>query len=98
MSVFLVDGKMITEKNDIREMWAEHFEELGAPSTNTNFDSAFLDRVSASFQEFVMSCKNDPFGELNDPFTYEEVANVCSKQKPGVSGDYEHVGFAGPVL
>ena len=69
--------------------------------TNTNFDSAFLDRVSASVQEFVMSCKNDPCGDLNELLTYEEVANVCSKLKPRVSGvfiDYEHVRFAGRVL
>ena len=48
-----------------------------------------------------MSCKNDPFGDLNDPLTYEEVANVCSKLKPGDSGvliDNEHVRVAGPVL
>ena len=80
-------------------MW--HFEKLGTPSTNTNFDSEFLDRVSASVQEFMTSCKNDPFGDLNDPLRYEEVANVCSKLKPGVSGvviDYENVRFAGPVL
>ena len=57
MSAFLIDGKMITDKNDIREMWAEHFEKLGTPSTNTNFDSVFLDRVSASVQEFMTSCK-----------------------------------------
>ena len=101
MSAFLIDGKMITDKNDIREMWAEHFEKLGTPSTNTNFDSVFFDRVSASVQEFMTSCKNDPFGDLNDPLRYKEVANVCSKLKPGVSGvviDYEHVRFAGPVL
>ena len=100
MSAFLIDGKMITDKNDIREMWAEHFEKLGTPSTNTNFDSVFLDRVSASVQEFMTSCKNDPFGDLNDPLRYEEVANVCSKLKPRVSGVviyYEHVRFAGPV-
>ena len=39
MSAFLVDGKMITDKNDIREIWVEHFKKLGTPSTNTNFDS-----------------------------------------------------------
>ena len=64
MSAFLIDGKMITDKNDIREMWAENFEKLGTRR-------------------------------------YEEVANVCSELKPGVSGvviDYEHVRFAGPVL
>ena len=101
MSAFLIDGKMITDKNDIREMWAEHFEKLGTPSTNTNFNSVFLDRVIASVQEFMTSCKNDSFGDLNDPLRYEEVANVCSKLKPGASGvvtDYEHVRFAGPVL
>ena len=49
----------------------------------------------------MTSCKNDSFGDLNDPLRYEEVVNVCSKLKPGVSGvvtDYEHVRFAGPVL
>ena len=51
MSAFLIDDKRITDKNDIREMWAEHFEKLGTPSTNTNVDSALLDRVSASVQE-----------------------------------------------
>ena len=61
----------------------------------------FLDRVGASVQELITSCKNDPFGDLNDPLRYEEVANVYSKLKLGVSGvvvDYEHVRFAGPVL
>ena len=60
----------------------------------------FLDRVSASVQEFVTSYKNDPFRDLNDPNTYEEVANVCSELKLGFSGvliDYEHVHFAQPV-
>ena len=57
MSAFLIAGKMITDKNDIREMWAEHFEKLGTPSTNTNFDSVFLDRVGASVQEFMQNIK-----------------------------------------
>ena len=44
----------------------------------------------------MTSCKNDPFGDFNESITYEEVANVCSKLKLGVSGvliDYEHVPF-----
>ena len=32
MSYFLVDGKFITDKKQIREMWAGHFEELRTPS------------------------------------------------------------------
>ena len=34
MSAFLVDGKMITDKTDILNMWADHFEILGRPSDN----------------------------------------------------------------
>ena len=38
-------------------------------------------------------------GALNEPLMYEEVADVCSGRKLGVSGfsiDYEHVRYAGP--
>ena len=38
---------------------------------------------------------------LNKPPVYEEVARVCSRLKPGVSGvliDYEHIRFGGPSL
>ena len=42
MSYFLVDGKFITGKKQIREMWAGHFEELGTPFENIQFDSDIL--------------------------------------------------------
>ena len=38
MSAFLVDGKMITDKTDILNMWADHFETLGTPSDNITYD------------------------------------------------------------
>ena len=37
----------------------------------------------------------------NEPLSYEEVADVCSRLKLGVSGvsiDYEHIRYAGPSL
>ena len=43
----LVDGKLITDKKQIREMWAGCVEELGTPSENTQFDNDFLTRVTA---------------------------------------------------
>ena len=48
MSSFLVGGKFITDKKLIREMWAGHFEELGTPSENIQFDSDFLTLVIAN--------------------------------------------------
>ena len=101
MSSFLVDGKLITDKKQIHEMWADHFGELGIPSENTQFDSDFLTCVTTTVQEIFTSCTDDPSRVLSGPLQYEEVARVCSQLKPGVCGvliDYEHLKFAGPDL
>ena len=101
MSSFLVDGKFITNKKQICEIWVGHFEELGTPSKNIQFDSDFLTHVTANVQEIFTSCTDDPSGVLSGPLQYEEVARVCSQLKPWVCGiliDYEHVKFAGPDL
>ena len=42
ISVFLIGGKLITDKNLIRNMCADHFDFLGKPSSNANFYSNFL--------------------------------------------------------
>ena len=92
----------MTDKNLIREMWADHFEELGTPSVNVNFDdSNILTYVTAGVAEIFKSCAQDPSGALCAPLEYDEVARVCSRLKPGTSGvliDYEHIGHAGPTL
>ena len=67
MSSFLVDCKLITDKKQIREIWADHFEELGSPSENTQFDSDFLIRVNTNVQEIFTSCTDDPSGVLSGP-------------------------------
>ena len=101
MSAFLVNGAFITEENDIRDMWADHFEVLVTPTFSLNFDNEFANLISTHVQNIFQNCINDPMGALNEPLTYDEVADVCSNLKPGVSGvslDYEHVGYAGPLL
>ena len=74
MSSFLVDGKFITDKKQIREMWAGRFEELGTPSENIQFDSDFLTLVTANLQEIFTSCTDDPSGVLSGRLQHEEVA------------------------
>ena len=81
-------------------MWADHFEALGIPSVNVNFDSNFLTCVTASVADTFKSCAEDPSGALCAPLEYDEVARVCSRLKPGTSGvliDYEN-SHAGPTL
>ena len=41
MSAFLVNGKLITDKNKIREMWTDHVEALGTPSDCVAFNNVF---------------------------------------------------------
>ena len=101
MSAFLVNGAFITEENDIRDMWQDHFEVLGTPTVSLNFDNEFANSISTHIQNIFQNCINDPTEALNELLTYEEVAGVCSNLKPGVSGvslDYEHVAYAGPPL
>ena len=48
-----------------------------------------------------MSFTDDPSGTLSESLKYEEVEDVCSKLKMGISGvdvDYEHIRYAGPPL
>ena len=101
MSAFLVNGKLITDKNKIREMWADQFEALGTPSDCVAFNNVFFSRVSERVKSIYQTCIDDPSGVLCEPLQYEEVAAICSKLKPGVSGviiDYKHIRFAGPTL
>ena len=101
MSAFLANGAFITEKNDIRDMWADQFEVLGTHTVSFNFDNEFANSISTHVQNIFQNCFNDPTGALKEPLTYEEAAGVCSNLKPGVSGvslDYEHADYAGSPL
>ena len=51
MSAFLVDGKIITDKTDILNMWPDHFETLGTPSDNITYDKSFFQKVSSPVEE-----------------------------------------------
>ena len=64
MNAFVIDGKLITDKNDIRDMWANHFEDLGKPSVSPSFDHEFSDRVATRVRTMFASCQNELPGTL----------------------------------
>ena len=41
MSAFLVNGNLLTDRNVVRDMWADHFKALGTPTENEYFDNVF---------------------------------------------------------
>ena len=43
MNAFLKDGKLIADKNYVRDMWANNFEDLGKPSVSPSFDHESTD-------------------------------------------------------
>ena len=96
MSAFLVNGNLLTDRNLIHDMYADHFEALGAPSENEYFDNACLNRVVLGVCEIFDSYTNNPFGVLCEPLDYDEVACICSKLKLGVTGLRTHTfcGFS----
>ena len=86
MSSFLVDGKMISDKNDILNKWADHFETLGTPSDNVTYDKSFFQKVSCRVKELFSILSVNLKGILSEPLSYEEVDNICDKLKQGVTG------------
>ena len=58
-------------------------------------------KINICVLNIFASCENEMPGTLNEPLQCQEVFDVCSKLKPGVSGvliDYEHIRFGGPIL
>ena len=101
MNAVLVDSNLLTDRNKIREMWADHFESLGTPSDSSNFDNEFCYCVTTRVHDILKTCVEDPPGALCKPLEYEEVAHVGSRLKQGVasiSTDHEHIRYAGLPL
>ena len=68
MGAFLVNDNL-TDKNLIREMWADYFEALGTSSENAHF----FDTVARGVQEIFLYCTNDCTGALSQPLEYEKL-------------------------
>ena len=81
MNPFLVNGELLTEKNKIRNMWADHFEALGSPSEIETFDKDFFIKVSDSVRESLFCFLTDPCGAMSEPLEYKEIVCVCPTLK-----------------
>ena len=96
-----VDGVVVSDEDELREVWAAHFRKLSESrvggvcglqelESTVNDDMA---RESLSNEECV----------LDVPFTFDEVSNVVRKLKRGKAGGYdgilaEHLIWGGDVI
>ena len=82
MSAFLVDGKMITDKTDILNMWADPVETLGTPSHDATYDKSFFQKVSCRVTElFSIFSGNLYLFKLYEKYFSE--CRTCSSIKTG---------------
>ena len=64
MIAFLVGGNLLTDRNKIREMWADRFESPDTPSNSSNFDNDFYHRVTTRVHDILKTCIENPSGAL----------------------------------
>ena len=57
-----MNGNLLTDRNLTRDTWADHFEALGTPSKNENFDNAFLSRVVSGVVRSLPFAQIAPLG------------------------------------
>ena len=55
MTTFLVDGKLVTDKKQICEIWTDHFEALGTPSVSVQYDNDFRTMLLPASKIFLPS-------------------------------------------
>ena len=79
-------------------MWSDHFESLGTPSVNDNFDNDSCAKVVNHVCDAFDSCMNNPSGDLCEPLVYEAVTSVCASLKAEISGvEIDYGTFVLPV-
>ena len=78
MSAFLVNESLITDINQIRNMWADHFEALGTPSESATYDNGFAAQVSAHVKKTFEACLDDPGVILNEPLMMKSLTSAPS--------------------
>ena len=94
MTAFLIDGKIIMDKKQILDMWADNFEALSTPSVSARNDNYFCTRIATSVKDIFTPCIEDRSEVLNEPLQYDEVECVCSQLKPGLKS----VGFVSSTV
>ena len=98
-----VDGRTITDRPGLLRAWANHFEALGTPSDNPNFDSTHKDRITRTrecISDFISLSK--PYESAN-PVSPDEVQKAINRLNTNKAADSrgltaEHLKLAIPHI
>lgn len=98
-----VDGKVVTDSEQLLLIWKKHYEDLYTPKEAAHYDDSFKESVQQKLKEYVdvsLSCTDDV---LDEPFMFDEVQEICLQLPNNKTGGldglvYEHVKYGGEEL
>ena len=98
-----IDGKVISDLDELRERWRMHYSDPYTPKHNPKFDNEFAAHIEHCIKTYEVKSHNASHDILDDPFNADEVAAICrnlpNNKSSGPDGlTYEHVKFGGPAL
>ena len=100
-SHFILNGGVVSSDNDIMEMWASHFENLGKPSAEPHYDG-FKEYIDGEVKHILQECLNSS-SCIEGTFGFEKVKKACLSLPCNKAGGIdhtvcEHLKFGGKQL
>jgi hypothetical protein len=88
-SVLRVNGQLITDPDQVLEVWAEHYEQLGTPLQVPHFNDEYKKNVEYEVDTIQMVLSR--LDMKSEPFTTEETINAIKKLNNNKASDSEGV-------
>ena len=98
-NVLQMDGSMLTTPQEILQGWATHFESLGTPKQNSNYDHSFLQQAIME----VCSSSENASQQYVKPASLAEIQNAIKNLNNNKAPDHlgltaEHLKYGGKNL
>lgn len=101
--VRLENGQLLTDVNDIKASWVEHYKCVFEPSEHESFDADMYDHVCQEISQLVEKSYNERPQMFNVAFSVSELSeclkSIKKKKAPGWDGiTAEHILYGGKTL
>ena len=95
-----VEGKLITNEDDILQEWKKYHEDLYTPIDNPAFDNYFKIFVETKLEDYAEESLTHLDDPLEKQFELQQVAHVCKELPTGNAGGlggltYEQMRYGG---
>lgn len=96
-------GTIFRTPADIANAWSSHFSEVFTEPLNNRYDDNFKNQINRIVSTLDTVSDSEPDKFLEEPFSVDEISNICVKLKDGKAGGidgitYEHLKYGGNEL